>query len=247
MTPLALKIARELLVSGRERSFLSQLVAASCFDLSPAFAVVRDTSQELIATLASEHRMEHGGLLFAPASSTWVEMLAPGLPRIGALVWSEENVVWFESAMRDVSGFLELDADGEHFSCGRNGAVAASGQDYDVALGVLSSFVASALLLINAPRGVERSTSPPHKGVARQVRHAGLGELQPTHTIRLSTRSGPVGEADLAGTGSPKAFHFCRSHLRKLPTGEMTRVRAHWRGDPALGARRGDYLMVGPP
>lgn len=233
--------------SGRERSFLAQPLSATCFDLSPVGAVVREASQELIATLADEHRMEHGGLLFAPDASTWVEMMVPGLPRIGALVWADDNVIWFESAKRDVSGFLELDPDGEHFSSGRKSAVTDHGPDYDMALGVLAAFVASSLLLINAPRGVERQTSPPHKGLAREVRKAGLGEFKPVHTIRLSARSGPVGESDSGGPASSKAFHFCRSHVRKLPTGEVTRVRAHWRGDPALGLRRGDYLVTGAP
>lgn len=247
MTPLALKIARELLASGRERSFLTQLLASACFDLSPVGGIVRETSQELIATLAAEHRMEHGGLLFAPAGSTWVEMMVPGLPRIGALVWPEENAIWFESATRDVSGFLELDEDGEHFSSGRNGAITTTGSDYDMALGVLAAFVASSLLLINAPRGVERHASPPHQGLAREVRKAGFGDLKPIHTIRLSKRTGPIGEPEPAGQGSPKAFHFCRSHLRKLPDGDIIRIRAHWRGDPALGVHRGDYLVTGAP
>jgi hypothetical protein len=247
MTPLALKTARQLLTSGGERSFLTQLLASACFDLSPVGGIVRETGQELLGTLAAEHRLEHGGLLFAPAGSSWIEMMMPGLPRIGALVWSEENVIWFESATRDVSGFLELDEDGEHFSSGRNGAIKSTGPDYDMALGVLASFVASALLLINAPRGVERHASPPHKGLAREVRRAGFGELKPVHTIRLAKRSGHVGEPEPAGQGSPKAFHFCRSHLRKLPNGEITRIRAHWRGDPALGVRQGDYLVSGPP
>lgn len=247
MTPLALKTARQLLASGSERHFLTQLLVSACFDLSPVARIVRETSQDLLATLAAEHRMEHGGLLFAPAGSSWVEMMMPGLPRIGALVWSEDNVIWFESSSRDVSGFLELDEDGEHFSSGRNGALTSTGPDYDMALGVLASFVASALLLINAPRGVERHPSPPHKGLAREVRKAGFGELKPVHTIRLVKRSGPLGEADGAGQGSPKAFHFCRSHLRKFPNGDVTRIRAHWRGDPALGARQGDYLVTGAP
>lgn len=62
MTPLALKTARQLLASDGERSFLIQLLASACFDLSPVGGIVRETGQELLTTLAAEHRMEHGGL-----------------------------------------------------------------------------------------------------------------------------------------------------------------------------------------
>lgn len=39
-----------------------------------------------------------------------------------------------------------------------------------------------------------------------------------------------------------KCLHYCRSFLR-IRKGKLERVRAHWRGDPALGIKRGDYTV----
>jgi len=44
--------------------------------------------------------------------------------------------------------------------------------------------------------------------------------------------------------GTPKAFHFCRGHVRRLSSGVVTRVRAHWRGDPSLGVCQADYRVA---
>jgi hypothetical protein len=100
-------------------------------------------------------------------------------------------------------------------------------------------------MLINAPRGVERHTTLPHKGRDRDLRKAGLGPLAPSHKITLSANRGHIGES--IGPGARKAFHFCRSHVRPLPQGGVTRVRGYWRGDPSLGLQKNDYVVRGAP
>lgn len=104
------------------------------------------------------------------------------------------------------------------------------------------------LSIINSPKIIDRSTNKPSSGLQKRLeRKAGKSAgLLPWHEILLDVRPPPdpeqhdVGEARLTG---PKAFHFCRSFLR-IRLGRLERVRAHWRGDPALGVSQASYRVM---
>lgn len=67
------------------------------------------------------------------------------------------------------------------------------------------------------------------------------GEIKHTRVfIRVGERHAAAD--GLPRTSSPKAYHFCRGHLRHK-AGRVERVRAHWRGDPAFGIRLPTYTV----
>ena len=105
------------------------------------------------------------------------------------------------------------------------------------------------LSIINSPKIIDRSTHKPSSGLGKRIeRKTGVSAgLLPWHEIFLDVHPPPdIGqhEADEGGrlTG-PKAFHFCRSFIR-IRLGKLERVRAHWRGDPALGVSQASYRVM---
>lgn len=103
------------------------------------------------------------------------------------------------------------------------------------------------LSIINSPKIIDRSTHKPSSGLQKRLgRKVGKPfELLPWHEIFLDVRPPPDGEHGAGGerlTG-PKAFHFCRSFIR-MRLGKLERVRAHWRGDPALGISQASYRVM---
>jgi hypothetical protein len=106
------------------------------------------------------------------------------------------------------------------------------------------------LAIINSPRIVGRRTHTPHKGLARELVRAGgpgIGPLHDWHEIRLEiTKPRDIndGEPHEDVITGKRALHFCRKHLRMCHSGVLAYVREHWRGDAALGIRRGRYVAV---
>jgi hypothetical protein len=105
------------------------------------------------------------------------------------------------------------------------------------------------LAIINSPRIVGRRVHLPHKGLARELAKASgvnIGPLHDWHEIKLeihkpeSIDDGEPHEATLTGR---RALHFCRKHVR-IRLGKLEYVRAHWRGDPAIGIRRARYVVT---
>ena len=50
-----------------------------------------------------------------------------------------------------------------------------------------------------------------------------------------------TGDTDANGTGSPRSLHTVRKHLRRLPNGKLTWVKAHFRGNREVGIITKDY------
>ena len=280
MTPLALKIVRRLLAGPRTAEVLEGLKKferAKCFDLTPVASLLNPTmdtlrgrqssgdikdvltaSEPLIGEHTRRMCVEHGGLLFCPAPTTWVEYDMKDLypeaagrgVRLGFFAEDEESRILFtlniwNSRRAASQGFLYLDPDGEHFFIGAYVYPETDAHLVDADSNCDAAFhVAAALLIINAPYGVKRVTSPPHKEVQREARRAGTGAFQPVHTIYLDKSARAPGDGS-GERGAPKAFHFCRSHLRHLASGATTRIRAHWRGDPSLGIVQSNYKVTG--
>lgn len=107
------------------------------------------------------------------------------------------------------------------------------------------------LAMINTPNVVGRRVNRAHVGLqkrlAAQPGAAHVGALRPWTEIILDVTEPP----DSAGAGAGaaqrmsgrKALHFCRSHLR-IQNGRLTKVRAHWRGDAALGIVQSRYKVA---
>lgn len=126
----------------------------------------------------------------------------------------------------------------------------ASKLDLDAALALEQNrayWLYAALAIINSPKIVDRSTRPPSSGLQKRLarRFGAPFQLLPWHEIFLDIRPPTTGEERGEGgrlTG-PKALHFCRSFLR-IRLGKLERVRAHWRGDPALGLSQASYRVM---
>lgn len=247
MTPFALRLVRAYTAHPTGATMALRLCGATCFDITDVVEAVADASQELIKSFymnGDDPHFDHGGLLFMPDDVVWVEWRYQG-HRCGAFLNQFEDQIGFTFIKPDgepLIGFLELHEDESfviRFDLRTQGGHSKENQEF---AGNAGGFTAAALMLINAPRGVKRITHEPHKGLRREMKRHGKPELRPYHVIKLDKAAGNIGGAN--GGGTPKGFHFCRAHLRQLPTGVTTKVRAHWRGDPALGICRATYKVA---
>lgn len=110
-----------------------------------------------------------------------------------------------------------------------------------------SSQLVAILALINTPNIIGRTLHDPHKGFARQYstqsKITSVFPLQAWTKINLSVSDPSRADGD-GGRSThfvgEKAFHFVRSHLR-VRLGRLEMVRAHNRGNLALGVKRNRY------
>ncbi len=105
------------------------------------------------------------------------------------------------------------------------------------------------LAIINSP-AARREPVERHRGLARNLARQipGLKAGGSTDLMYSSVAIGWHGEGEArgpSGASHPKAYHFCRAHMRER--GGISRpVRAHWRGDPAFGTRLPSYRVLRP-
>jgi hypothetical protein len=108
------------------------------------------------------------------------------------------------------------------------------------------------LALINTPRIIGRRQHMPHKSLEAKLSRLGFAAgkypLHAWNEIRLEVGI-PRDLSDEASTEAHltgrKALHFCRSHIR-IRLGRIEIVRAHWRGDAAVGIKRSRYKLELP-
>lgn len=107
------------------------------------------------------------------------------------------------------------------------------------------------LALINTPRVVMREQRMPHAGLQRRLARergmVGKFPLRAWTELKLKigapeVHSGKPIEAMLTGR---RCLHFCRMHLR-LRCGHLELVKAHWRGEAALGIKQTRYRLQPP-
>lgn len=104
-------------------------------------------------------------------------------------------------------------------------------------------FCLAAISMISSP-AVLQTPMDQHKGVARRLAKGRKPSAKsPRYTVVGLRRDHVEG---LSGIGSGKAYHFCRAHARSKG-GKIERVRAHWRGDPALGIKPPRYVVRAQP
>lgn len=265
MTPLAMRIARELTLPLNERTFndrcglLGMMDDIHCFDITEVAAVSCELGQ-LFRDKGIPAEAE-----FLPAPKTWIEYRDPSHGyRIGALLLESGNSILAEWSNRDfgsekhlgyrpnrLAELLPTDGLSAHAlyrvetlnrilldDVFRTDWLLANGQ------------ILGALALINSPRLIGRKQHMPHAGLQRRLASAkGLVGKFPLHawtelTLSIDDIGKAVGSASHeAHYSGEKCRHFCRAHLR-VRNGRLERVTAHWRGNPALGIKRTRYNVT---
>jgi len=200
---------------------------------------------------------------FLPAPKTWIEWLHPSGNRVAIALEEERASDGGALGGKSVAECTFFDNDGAV----NLGLISTQSGDYysyggpqywpdyiaERAGGVsptppLLAFGHTMLLLINSPRIIGRRQHMPNVGLERRLtRGLGVGKF-PLHAwteILLQVNKPPDiddGEPHEAHLTGRRALHFCRKHIR-IQNGELVYVRAHWRGDPALGIKRSRYVV----
>jgi hypothetical protein len=252
MTPFAQSIARQYLVPAVKRTFRGG-VAADVLRLlvtrGHTFGVtgILGAAAELID--ACESTVE--GVCdrtFLPAEVTFLEADIAGRGRCGLLLverGDEADVFCVLPERAERLGAITL----------REGLRAYAGQGLPIALdgglaGVKSADRATLVILvygllniINWPNMCARQQHPAHRGLARDLRRAGVKSLYPLNGwSEITLRPGqPLREPKAADGNGSMPLHFVRAHLR---AGVL--IAPHWRGDPANGTKHGRYTVLPP-
>lgn len=248
MTPLALRIVKELTLPVKRRTFddraglLQRMDDVHCFECSEVVELARSLKG---------HFPTHGideRSTFLPAPKTWIEWRNPS-GRTGYLLEERNGAVRITGAVSDGSWAINHLLPLDYRSKAQNPNLLRLSQY--LADGDESSEEFLALLsIINTPRVIGRRQHMPHRGLERRLTRAmgvqGKFPLNAWTEIKLQVSppkdmSGDAStEAHLTGQ---KALHFCRSHIR-IRLGRLEVVRSHWRGDASLGIKRSRYKLA---
>lgn len=270
MTPLAHELAKQLVEPVRRRD---EFWAANAGPLRDALAdthffdvtAIMGVADE-IATSVRSRGLEGGSAIlgqyaFLPAPKTWIEWqpLSRHLPRVALLLESDPTEIEAAVSMftRDTAnnlGRISLVSDDYQYYGGQIllgkewGARFQSAGPAKAAAGLIS-FAHLALLVINSPRVIGRRQHMPHRGLEKRLTRALGAGMFPLHgwtEIKLEINK-PVeiddGEPHEAHLTGRRALHFCRKHIR-IRNGRLEYVKAHWRGDPALGIKQSRYRLT---
>lgn len=269
MTPLLHKMMRELTLPLKDRSFqdragvLGRLDDVHSFEVTAVYDLALELAEPMVKNALATRRFDlMETQSFLPAPKTWIERRDESGNREGFLLLREEGS---PAAEVYIAVLLE---DGRWGSLPETGKLTLDPPSPDVrqrlwstvfplsaneTLGhpiaaEINTFVLYALLaMINTPRIVGRRQHMPHRGLERALsKSLGVGSfpLRAWTELLLSVSPTEVHdsshEAHLTGQ---KCLHFCRSHLR-IRCGRLEIVKAHWRGDPALGIKRTRYRLA---
>lgn len=275
MTPLVARTLRDLTLAKSQRTFqdvadvLATLSSAHCFECSEIIEAATDIAVQSWEGLFSKHRDTRKGIFaastFLPSPLTVIEYRgANGGPREAHVLkeqcdgWCDWRVI-LEGPFRSAAlGGLSLSAfvsDDHAIGVDPSPAILRmidANIDGKAAGFFLSTAgkLRSLLAMINAPRIIGRRQHMPHAGLQRKIaRSKGMVGKFPLRAwteivLEVSPPKEAVGEYEARLSGA-KALHFCRAHLR-VRNGQLEYVRAHWRGDPALGIKRSRYRLTHP-
>ena len=254
MTPLAQRFVKQLTgpPSARElkADVIDRIADAHCFDVTDA--------ADLIGSLGAKLFMEHNDegrfdptLAFLPAPKTWIEYLEKGKRR-GYLLETPANVLSAAAALstfETVGGGVEAHAAGSLVLMANDPPclLLAAGDSDEAQIDTYATeyFLYAALAVINSPKTIGRTVHEPHRGLGKALKARGLMfPLRGWTEIKLRVHN-PVanGEFEEGHLSGQKALHFCRAHLR-IKMGRLEHVRAHWRGNPALGTKQSRYRVA---
>jgi hypothetical protein len=246
MTPLAQHLLNDWCQPKAKRTVDD---AANVLRLLPQAKCFETTSLELFRRQAdfkaSAQDLIESGRVFAPAPVTLLDAKpSHGAYRVGALL--VERGDWIDYFVLSTDRTLK--------------AMSLNIRDIDKSVlpGILSleeeiqqgTLLIADLFLINTPHIVGQKVHQPHAGLQRKIARAkGMVGKFPLHAWTEITlwcdaddmREAASDEAIEARFSGRKCLHFVRSFLR-WRQGQLERVKAHWRGDPALGMKRSRYL-----
>lgn len=268
MTPLAHRIVKDLTLPVKERSkfdhgqILQQMDGVHCFEISEIHMAALDVgarswrSGELMHTQA-----------FLPAPKTWIEGRF-GFGRVGFLLLDHgdgEVITWMAMSEGDRSwssypDSMNLDlawrSEKSPFPVRINKSDYGrfledrAGVDSTIGRAVSARMLLGALAFINTPHVIGRRQHMPHRGLERElIRQQKIVGRFPLHAwTEIILDVAPPKDADgeheyEAHLTGRRALHFVRAHLR-IKDGQLSFVKAHWRGDAALGIRRSRYVVT---
>jgi len=256
MTPLAAYLMKQVLARPKHREGIWRdpknigdlrfaLQDIHCFEITACAPLIHDFLQLY-------RRPDVGAALFdklgfLPAPKTWLE-------------WKDHNGHRVALLIRQVPDIDDMDRADTTCYCAaglvRCGSISPSTGKIYVQPGYrdaphirkIVSFAVFVLPLINSPHIIGRRQHMPNAGLERSLtRGFGAGKF-PLHAwteIKLEVNK-PIdiddGEPHEAHLTGKRALHFCRKHIR-IRGGQLEYVRAHWRGDPALGIKQSRYTV----
>lgn len=254
MTPLAHRFVKQLTgpPSARELqpAVLDRIADAHCFDVTDAAELIGGLGVKLFWEHSDEGRFDPT-LAFLPAPKTWIEYLEGGKRR-GYLIETPANILSTAAALST------FETDGDRIKAWDAGSLVLMANDPPCVMApendsdeaqidtyATEYFLYAALAVINSPKTIGRRMHEPHRGLGRSLKAGGfMFPLRGWTEIKLQVHN-PVanGEFEEGHLTGQKALHFCRAHLR-IKMGRLEHVRAHWRGNPALGTKNSRYRVA---
>ncbi len=262
MTPLALAILKERLLPPAKRTLedgcgiLEKIDDIHCFEVSDVVDIARGLARapELTVREQTDRFVAMADrTTFLPAPKTWIEYIDKGV-RVGWLLTESGNRAEVRHAGsgrgRSWSAFPEVCS----FGLGAKGGdpeelFVPAGMSDEASHAKMWQIIElqAFLALINTPRVIGRREHEPHRGIERRLRAAHGDDAFKLHgwaEIKLDVNSAEgAPETDGDRMTGQKALHFCRAHLR-MKLGRVEIVRAHWRGDAALGIKPARYTVT---
>lgn len=223
-----------------EASILPLIQSAKCFDCT-------DLNGMMAGMGVTRSDIWSSGRVFLPAEKTWFEFNRG--QRNGFLLTHCKKEKFF-AVIRAEAGLthplLIFHPHDDAFQTSKEN-IEVMGEKY---LGDTVDFIVRTIFLINTPRIVGKKVHQPHAGLQRKLAAAqGMTGKFPLHAwteIKLWCDADDISEIasdkeiEAHFTGQ-RCLHFVRSFLR-WRNSKLERVKAHWRGNPALGMRRSRYI-----
>jgi hypothetical protein len=258
MTPLAAYLAKQIIARPKHRvgawrdpknidGLRTALHDIHCFEITQCGAMIFDMMK--VYKDPDSARALFDVLGFLPAPKTWIEWKPPRGGRVALLIGQVPDA---EGFVKDVAYTTAFSDEGLVYA----GRISPSAGKIFVApeyrnntdIRRLVTFALYVLPIINSPKIIGRQQHMPNRALERKLtRGFGVGRF-PLHAwteIKLEVSKPPEiddGEPHEAHLTGRRALHFCRKHIR-IRNGQLEYVRAHWRGDPALGIKRSRYLV----
>lgn len=261
MTPLAARVAKELLLPEKKRAIQDADGAVSvgllsrdthCFDIGSATDVMVNTLSE-VAWADVEPLI---GELFLPSPVTWLEPVGYSPIPMAYVLRKEDEffaVYYFHADENGITamalGKFRAKEDGASEIIPAEGLSLVWSDDLlnGHSLASVVSRCAIILSLINAEVAGTLSHAA-HRGLARKLRKhnlpAGHIDKWSEVVLRLDATATVSSEGDRANA-TRRCLHFVRSHIRRLSPTATTIVKAHWKGDAELGVKGTRYKVVG--
>ena len=253
---------------------IMEMADARFFDLSDILKGIssenvseKDAARKRLEVLNQAAIDHEGKTTFLPAPKVWLEWLSPDSDRDfrprGLLVTEMDTCPSCGAA----AGSRQCDACDEYLKViwydlpGNNHLVGAliarhppyrifpiadANAEFETKSIVTAQLVRCCLHCINHRPAATVEHNAVHRGLRRDLKRRGIEIIEDT-TSKIVLRTLPeASEGRRSGPQAPKRRHGVRSHLRRLRSGKVVKVKAHWRGDEGLGIVESDYEVHSP-